>query len=155
MSLGHSQATKAQGVAGVRAGASLLTHLYNAMPAFHHRDPGLVGLLGLEREGDRPYYSIIADGIHADPASVAIAHRAHPRGAVLVTDAMAAMGLGDGDHTLGDGVHVRVDGLRATVRVPAAAPAAIGAGADLPRPVAVARGRFTDLCASARDRASE
>ena len=43
---------------------------------------GLVGLLGLEREGDRPYYSIIADGIHADPASVAIAHRAHPRGAV-------------------------------------------------------------------------
>ena len=115
VSLGHSQATKGEGLAGVRAGASLLTHLYNAMPAFHHRDPGLVGLLGLEREGDRPYYSIIADGIHADPASVAIAHRAHPRGAVLVTDAMAAMGLGDGDHTLGDGVNVRVDGLRATV----------------------------------------
>ena len=116
VSLGHSQATKAQGVAGVRAGASLLTHLYNAMPAFHHRDPGLVGLLGLAEHDRRPYYSIIADGIHADPASVAIARRAHPGGAVLVTDAMAAMGLGDGDHTLGDDVQVTVRGLRATVR---------------------------------------
>lgn len=114
VSLGHTQATKADGLRGVRAGANLLTHLYNAMPSFHHRDPGLVGLLGVADE-DRPYFSIIADGIHADPASVAIAHRAHPRGAVLVTDAMAAMGLGDGTHGLGAGVSVVVRGKSATV----------------------------------------
>jgi N-acetylglucosamine-6-phosphate deacetylase len=64
------------------------------MQAFHHRDPGLVGLIGTN---DRQiFYSLIVDNVHTHPASVKIAYRAHPRGVVLVTDAMQAMGLDDG-----------------------------------------------------------
>ena len=63
-----------------RAGASLITHLFNAMPSFHHRDPGLVGLLGAAEEADRPYYSLIADGLHCHSASIKIATRSHPKG---------------------------------------------------------------------------
>jgi N-acetylglucosamine-6-phosphate deacetylase len=61
----------------------MITHLFNAMPTFHHRDPGLVGLLGMTASSDskdaalssvaedqRPHYGLIADGYHAHPASV-------------------------------------------------------------------------------------
>ena len=47
VSMGHTMATMDEGLAGRRAGAQLVTHLFNAMPSFHHRDPGLVGLLGV------------------------------------------------------------------------------------------------------------
>lgn len=104
--MGHSMATLQQATAGVEAGARLITHLFNAMPAFHHRDPGLIGLLGVHT---RPHYSIICDGVHCHPSSVKIAHGSHPAGLILITDAMPAMGLGDGLHTLGD-LQVRVNG---------------------------------------------
>lgn len=70
------------------------------MSPFHHRDPGIVGLLGTTRF-KRPYYGLICDGIHADKNSVKIAYDSHPGGAVLVTDAMAAMGLSHGKYNLG------------------------------------------------------
>ena len=114
VSMGHTMATFDEGVAGVGAGARLVTHLFNAMPAFHHRDPGLVGLLGAA-PAQRPHYSLIADGLHAHPASVKLASCAHPGGAILVTDAMAAMGLPDGSHSLGD-QQVTLRGIRATVQ---------------------------------------
>ncbi|KAF0716562.1 Aste57867_2781 [Aphanomyces stellatus] len=100
VSSGHSSANIQQAVAGVDAGASMLTHLFNAMASFHHRDPGLVGLLG---ETDaRPYYGLILDGIHSHPCSCRIAQSAHPQGLVLVTDCMAGMGLPDGSYELAD-----------------------------------------------------
>lgn len=62
----------------------------------------------------RPYYGIICDGIHIHPNSVKIAYDSHNSGAILVTDAMAAMGLPSGNYTLGD-VPVRKDGNKVEV----------------------------------------
>lgn len=62
VSAGHSEATFDQGVTAMDHGITMLTHLFNAMQPFHHRDPGLVGLLG--RTGERPFYGLISDGIH-------------------------------------------------------------------------------------------
>ncbi|XP_061701216.1 N-acetylglucosamine-6-phosphate deacetylase isoform X2 [Syngnathoides biaculeatus] len=103
VSLGHSVANLAQAEEAVCHGASFITHLFNAMLPFHHRDPGIVGLLTSERipPGETVFYGMIADGIHTNPAALRIAHRAHPAGLVLVTDAIAAMGLPPGRHTLG------------------------------------------------------
>ncbi|XP_068434147.1 N-acetylglucosamine-6-phosphate deacetylase isoform X2 [Clinocottus analis] len=77
-------------------------------------DPGIVGLLTSDRlpAGRSVYYGMIADGIHTNPAALRIAHRAHPAGLVLVTDAIAAMGLPPGRHTLGQQV-IQIQGLHA------------------------------------------
>ncbi|KAM9784828.1 N-acetylglucosamine-6-phosphate deacetylase [Syngnathus typhle] len=120
VSLGHSVANLTQAEEAVGHGASFITHLFNAMLPFHHRDPGIVGLLTSEHipAGRSVYYGMIADGIHTHPAALRIAHRAHPKGLVLVTDAIAAMGLPPGRHTLGQqdveicGLHVYVAGTQ-------------------------------------------
>ncbi|KAM7038564.1 N-acetylglucosamine-6-phosphate deacetylase isoform 2-T2 [Acridotheres tristis] len=112
VSLGHSVANLSQAEEAVQHGATFITHLFNAMLPFHHRDPGIVGLLTSDRipAGRRVFYGMISDGIHTNPAALRIAHRAHPKGLVLVTDAMAGMGLAPGRHTLGQQV-VEIDGL--------------------------------------------
>jgi len=69
------------------------------MQPFHHRDPGLVGLLGSVH--NRPFYSIIVDGVHSHPTSVNITYKSHPKGIVLITDAIEAMGLPPGHYKLG------------------------------------------------------
>lgn len=70
---------------------------------FHHRDPGLVGLLTSDAlpAGRTVYYGLIADGCHTHPAALRIAYRSHPAGLCLVTDAIAGLGLADGIHMLG------------------------------------------------------
>ncbi|RHY28281.1 hypothetical protein DYB32_006102, partial [Aphanomyces invadans] len=87
-----------------------LRHLFNAMASFHHRDPGLVGLLGVTEH--RPYYGLILDGIHSHHSSCRIAQSSHPQGLILVTDCMAGMGLPDGSYELA-GLQVDVKGGRA------------------------------------------
>jgi N-acetylglucosamine-6-phosphate deacetylase len=103
VSMGHTEAILRDGIAARKCGASLLTHLFNAMRPFHHREPGLLGLLQ-HTENDEDcsdiYYSIIADGLHSNPTSVKMAY-ALSKNAVLVTDAMSAMGLGNGEYSLG------------------------------------------------------
>ena len=84
----------------VGAGASLMTHLFNAMTPFHHRDPGMIGVLGMPTD-ESPYYSIIVDGIHSHPFAVRFAWKANGSHCVLITDAMAAAGLPDGHYKLG------------------------------------------------------
>ncbi|XP_023654413.1 N-acetylglucosamine-6-phosphate deacetylase isoform X1 [Paramormyrops kingsleyae] len=116
VSLGHSVADLSQAEQAVQQGATFITHLFNAMLPFHHRDPGIVGLLTSDQlpPNCTVFYGMIADGIHTNPAALRIAHRAHPSGLVLVTDAITAMGLPPGHHTLGQ-QHIQIDGLHAYV----------------------------------------
>lgn len=102
-SIGHSDATYEEALEAVDEGATMITHLFNAMRPFGHRNPGIFGLLG-QTERPRPYFGIIADGIHLHPTSIKIAFNAHAEGLILVTDAMKLAGLPDGvyDWTNGD-----------------------------------------------------
>lgn len=101
--MGHSDATYEQALEGIRAGASHATHLFNAMPPLHHRDPGLVGA-SLE---SGIICELINDGRHVHPAMVRLVFDLidHP---ALVTDAIDAAGAGDGRFELG-GLEVVVE----------------------------------------------
>ncbi|MGQ0433585.1 MAG: N-acetylglucosamine-6-phosphate deacetylase [Microthrixaceae bacterium] len=100
VSLGHSAATAAEARAGVDAGATWVTHLFNAMSPLHHREPGLAGVA---LNDERLRVGLIADGIHVDPAVVATAQRALGDRLTLVTDAVGALGLPEGSSSLGGG----------------------------------------------------
>jgi len=115
VSVGHTTAELAQGEEAVRRGATLVTHLFNAMQTFHHRDPGLVGLLTSQQlDGKKVWYGIIADGIHTHPAALRIAYRTNFPSLVLVTDAICAMGFQDGSYQFGQ-QHIEVRGDEAYV----------------------------------------
>ncbi|HEX5192899.1 MAG TPA: N-acetylglucosamine-6-phosphate deacetylase [Solirubrobacteraceae bacterium] len=107
VALGHSDASYEQGIAAVRAGASLATHLFNGMRPLHHRDPGLVAA-SLHAQ---IACELIGDGIHLHPAVVALVNASIPR-PVLITDAIDAAGVGEGLFDLG-GQRVRVVGREA------------------------------------------
>ena len=109
-SVGHTDATYAQALAAFDAGATHATHLFNGMRPFHHREPGVIGA-ALER--DDVTCELICDGEHLDPAVVGLVRRIKGLDrTVLITDAMAATGLGDGEYRLG-ALPVRVRGRRA------------------------------------------
>jgi N-acetylglucosamine-6-phosphate deacetylase len=127
VSVGHSSANIDTGIKAVKNGATLITRkcivaglvnqipfiphayyidLFNAMEQFHHRDPGLIGLLGANALA-RPFWSIIVDNIHSHAASVTMAFKSHPEGAIIITDAIEAMGLPPGHYRLGT-MHVDI-----------------------------------------------
>lgn len=110
VSLGHSTASAAHASAGADAGARLVTHLFNGMAPLHHRSPGLVGAA---LSDDRLVPSLIADGVHVDPAALRLAARAKGPGRwVLVTDAVAWRNgrLAEGEVRLVDGAPRLADG---------------------------------------------
>lgn len=91
VSLGHSGADYDQGLAGVAAGATHATHLFNRMPPFHHRAPGLVGAV---LDSETVAVEIICDGYHVHPALVRSAvARKSPSGVMAISDGTAGSGL--------------------------------------------------------------
>ena len=111
-SLGHSEADYETALRAIEAGATHATHLYNAMPALHHREPNLTTAC-LNEPAIRA--EIIPDGVHVAPEMVRLAAKMKGReGLILVTDAMAAVGCPDGIYRLGDN-EVRVEGERCTL----------------------------------------
>lgn len=100
VAIGHSGATYERAQEAFAAGATVGTHLYNAMSGFHHRTPGLVGALLANRD---VVAGIIVDGIHSHRAAVEIAWKSKgPRHLMLVTDALAAAGMPYGTYRIGD-----------------------------------------------------
>lgn len=98
--IGHTDADWHQTRAAIDAGSTVATHLFNQMRPIHHRQPGPIPALLADA---RMHVELIADGIHVHPAVIAMVRRAVPADRiVLVTDAMAAAGQGDGQYMLGD-----------------------------------------------------
>ncbi|KAL8803175.1 MAG: hypothetical protein Q9182_003347 [Xanthomendoza sp. 2 TL-2023] len=93
VSVGHSAASYDTGLSALHAGATMITHVFNAMNPLHHRSPGLAGLI---TSAESPYYSLIADGIHLHPATLTMAFRAHPQKCILITDSVEMAGCPDG-----------------------------------------------------------
>jgi N-acetylglucosamine-6-phosphate deacetylase len=96
---GHTAATFEQARAAIDAGATLLTHTFNAMPGVHHRAPGPV-LAFVENPGG--WLEVIDDGVHVRPEVIRMLCRLAPGRVALVSDAMAAAGVGDGRYRLGN-----------------------------------------------------
>ena len=112
VAVGHTDATYAQTRAAIEAGATVATHLFNGMRPLHHREPGpaLAALdtgIGCE---------LILDGVHVHPALLGLVTARSPDQLILVTDAIAAAGCGDGRYELG-GLAVTVAEGRARVAV--------------------------------------
>jgi N-acetylglucosamine-6-phosphate deacetylase len=97
--LGHTEATYAQTRSAIAAGATVATHLFNAMRPINTREPGpVIALL----EDPRVTLELITDGVHVDPALYRhVAHSAGPDRVSVITDAMAATGMTDGVYHLG------------------------------------------------------
>jgi N-acetylglucosamine-6-phosphate deacetylase len=99
VALGHTDATYEQTRQAIASGATVGTHLFNAMRPLHHREPGpALALL----QDPRVALELIADGVHVHPALVrAVIEAAGPDRVALVTDAIAAAGCADGSFRLG------------------------------------------------------
>lgn len=97
--VGHTEASYVQTRAAIDAGATVGTHLFNAMRPIHHREPGpVIALL----EDPRVTVEVIADGVHIDGALYRhVTRSAGPERVSLVTDAMAAAGMADGAYRIG------------------------------------------------------
>ncbi|MBJ7603012.1 MAG: N-acetylglucosamine-6-phosphate deacetylase [Candidatus Dormibacteraeota bacterium] len=96
--VGHTDASSDQVTAAIEAGARVGTHLFNGMRPFSHRDPGPVGAL---LSDERVVCELINDGVHVAPEVVQIVFNAAPGRVALITDAIAAAGMPDGDYELG------------------------------------------------------
>lgn len=96
---GHTEATYEEVINAVPCGLTHAVHTFNAMRELHHREPGTVGAVLTD---DRITAEVIADGLHVHPACIQMLYRLKKEQLILVTDAIAASGLGDGTYKLGD-----------------------------------------------------
>ncbi|MDQ0745625.1 N-acetylglucosamine-6-phosphate deacetylase [Clavibacter sp. B3I6] len=97
--VGHTTCSGATARAAFDAGATVLTHAFNAMPGIHHRQPGPI-MAALADE--RVTLELILDGVHVAPAVAGLLFREAPGRVALITDAMAAAGSADGRYRLGE-----------------------------------------------------
>lgn len=109
VSVGHTNADYAEAAEGFRAGATQVTHLFNAMPPMLHRSPGVIGAAA---ESDTVVAELICDGIHVHESVVRAAFKLFPGRICLISDSMAACGMPDGQYELG-GQTVIAEGNRA------------------------------------------
>jgi N-acetylglucosamine-6-phosphate deacetylase len=106
--IGHTTGSYEDGVAALAHGAAGFTHLFNAMPGLHHREPGMVGAALAHGQ----YAEIIPDLLHVHPGAIKVALRAIPH-LYCVTDSTAASGMPDGQYMLGrQVVHKCMGGVR-------------------------------------------
>ncbi|WP_238008778.1 N-acetylglucosamine-6-phosphate deacetylase [Dactylosporangium sp. AC04546] len=114
VALGHTDATWEETLAGVDAGATVGTHVFNGMRPPHHRQPGPVfALLGAATVT----CEFVADGVHLHDGTLAFATQVTgPRRAALITDAMAAAGMPDGEYDLGGQTVAVADGVARLTR---------------------------------------
>lgn len=106
--IGHTNGSYEVGVQALEHGAAGFTHLFNAMPGLHHRDPGMVGAALAHAE----YAEIIPDLLHVHPGAIKTALRCIPK-LFCVTDSTAAAGMPDGEYMLGrQTVHKCMGGVR-------------------------------------------
>jgi len=111
VSLAHTEADYDQGALAFQAGASLMTHLFNGMTAFGHREPGVIGAAG----DYGAYVEIISDGVHLHPSVVRAAFKWFgPERVCLISDTMRAAGMPDGTYNTG-GMQVIVKDGKATL----------------------------------------
>lgn len=112
VSFAHTTASYDVAKKGYDLGACHATHLYNAMPAFAHRDPGVIGAA---RDSEHVMVELICDGVHIHPAVVRATFEMFGEDrVVMISDSMRATGLSDGLYTLG-GQDVKVVGKLATL----------------------------------------
>ena len=99
VSIAHTDANYDEAHAAVEAGVTHLTHLFNAMPALHHRKPGVIGAAA---EAEQVSAEIISDGQHVHPSAVRLAFRLFgAERMVLISDALRCCGMPDGEYELG------------------------------------------------------
>ncbi len=110
VSLGHTTADYDTAMAAYDAGASHTTHLFNAMPALHHREPGVIAAAS----DAGATVELITDGLHVHPAMVRLTHRLFGEKLVLISDSLRCAGMPDGDYMLG-GQPVTMKAGRATL----------------------------------------
>lgn len=110
-SIAHTESDYDTAIKAFEAGADHVTHLYNAMPAFTHRAPGVIGAAA---DTDKAFVELICDGVHINPAVVRATFKLFDGRVILISDSMEATGKPDGKYSLG-GLDVFVSGNRATL----------------------------------------
>lgn len=108
VAVGHTVCTADQARAAFDAGATLLTHAFNAMPGIHHRAPGPIAAAVAD---ERVTLELILDGVHVHPSVASMLLGAAPGRVALITDAMGAAGSADGSYTLGSLAVTVADGV--------------------------------------------
>ncbi len=106
VSAGHTDANYEQAIAFFSNGINAATHLYNAMPAMHHREPGIIPAIFEQK----PYTSMVADGVHVSYPMIALAKRELGDKLFLITDAVTAGNEGEYQHQLRGDRYVLPDG---------------------------------------------
>lgn len=112
VSIAHSAADYQTAATAFATGASHVTHLYNAMPPFGHREPGVIGAA---QDADHVHVELICDGVHIHPSVIRATFKLFGQDRIiLISDSMRAAGLADGEYSLG-GQAVSVKGNLATL----------------------------------------
>ena len=107
VSMGHSNATLEEAKEAIRLGAGNATHIFNAMRAFSHRDPGILGAV---LTTPHVWAELIADGVHVSPDAINLCIQCKQSGRILlISDAVSSTGMPDGRYRLGD-IEIRLSG---------------------------------------------